>query len=209
MQHKKKVTEDSGTLSKGVLFLLLLSMGSTLFFSTYLISKKRRLKELHEKKSLVQKIYEQTQQDQKKGMLALFMANELNGWKTASPTIFDHIKAFLNMSSDLKLDFYSSDCSFAYRVLPKEDQNEFFKRAFMLIQTVSAGVVDSGTNKGKYVFPLFLDQMNANLKNPFKIESSDHEGEEEYIPFEGWAISTAEKKEWAWKSVLETSNSDL
>ena len=208
MQHKKKVAEDSVTLSKGVLFLLLFSVGSTLFFSTYLISKKRRLKELHAKKILVQKKYEQTQQDQKKGMLALFMANELNGWKTVSPTILNHIKTFSNMSSDLKLDFYSSDCSFAYRILPKEDQNEFFKRAFMLTQTASAGVVDSGTNKGKYAFPLFLDQMNENLKNPFEIEPNDS-SEEEYIPFEGWAISTAEKKEWAWKSVLETSNSDL
>ena len=209
MQHKKKVAEDSVTLSKGVLFLLLFSVGSTLFFSTYLISKKRRLKELHAKKILVQKKYEQIQQDQKKGMLALFMANELNGWKTVSPTILNHIKAFANMPSDLKLDFYFSDCSFADQILPQKDQNEFFKRAFMLIQTVSAGVVDSGTNKGKYAFPSFLDQMNGNLKNPFEIESSDHEGEEEYIPFEGWAISTAEKKEWAWKSVLETSNSDL
>jgi hypothetical protein len=208
MHHKKSVAESSATLSKGVLFLLLFSVGSTLFFSTYFVLKRSRLKTLHAKKILIKKKYKQAQQNQKNGMLAVFMASELKGWKTSAITIFNHLDSFSKLPSDLKLSSYVAESSFAYRMLPKENQTEFFKHAFMLTQTASAALVDSGTKKGKYAFPKFLDQMNLKLKTPFETDSQEVQ-EEESIPFEGWFISIEEKKEWAWKSVLKTSNSDL
>jgi len=210
MQHKKKVVEKSATLGKGVLFLLLFSVGATLFFSTYLILKKNRIEALRTKKVLLQKKYEEVRKDQKDGMLALFMASELNGWKSTSPTVLNQIKAFATMPADLKLDFYSSDASILYRMLPEEDQNEFFKYAFLLMRTTSAGFVDSGTKKGKYAFPSFLVQINNMLKNPFELEPTEPPNEDdETIPFEGWAISTADEKEWVWKSVAKPIGSNL
>jgi len=208
MHHKKRVSDDSVILGKVVLLFLIFSVVSTLFFVSYFLVKKSRLKELQLEKKVLRKKYEQAKLDQKEGMVSVSFLNELNGWRASASTILKHLTFLSNLPSDLKMNSYFADYFLSYQTLSPTNQTSFFKHALSRKGTVSVEIVDAGTKKGKFVFPKFLDQMNSKLKMPFQIEPQ--EKSEDIDPsssLNSWEITTELEKEWLWKSILKNVDS--
>ncbi len=193
--------DSSGAASVGGVWVAftLLSLGMTLFLSVSAIAKNKRGANLQAQKVLVQKRYDHAKAEQKTGMLAASILNELEGWARIAPVPVQQLECLSNLPMELELNCFSVDRPFLYRSLPEHLQDPFFKYALVLAGSTTVELVDSGDGKGKHVFPAFLDRINSKFHPPFVVEVPE-EDELEARSFNRWRLTASMNKELAWRS---------
>jgi len=183
----------------GVLILLFSFVMAVLSLLS-VVRKESQVANLKEIKKVAQQEYAQALANQKTGMLAVSILNELNGWVRMSSVPSLQLEHFSNLPDELKLNSISVDRPILYRELPKSLQEPFFKYSLALLSDTSVELVDSGAGKGKYVFPAFLDRVNSTLETPFHIELRDEDDPELPRIYDRWQLTQSLKKEWVWQS---------
>ncbi len=188
-----------------LILFTLLSLGITLFFSISKTVKTNRLSEFKEKRALTETAYNNATADQKTGMLAVSMLNELEGWARITPAPIQLLEQLSRLPEDLALKSIFLDRSFLYRPLPENMKSRFFKYSLSLAGSAIVELADSGNGQGKYAFPAFFDQTNTDLAFRFIIEVP--EIYDEFSPRSPgqWRITSSLHTEKVWHDHLSES----